>query len=61
MIVEPSFWGNYNGYFFESFSETDFNAQVREVKFVHDNESKSFYGVLPGLHFQKPPYYRASL
>ena len=56
VIIEPKVFGDHRGYFFESFSERDFNAQVREVKFVQDNESKSCYGVLRGLHFQKPPY-----
>ena len=56
VIVEPRVFGDHRGYFFESFSERDFNAQVREVKFVQDNESKACYGVLRGLHFQKPPH-----
>lgn len=46
---------------FESFSERDFNAQVRTVRFVQDNESKSSYGVLRGLHFQKPPFAQSKL
>ena len=53
VIIEPRVFGDHRGYFFESFSERKFNAQVREVKFVQDNESKSCYGVLRGLHFQK--------
>ena len=53
VIVEPRVFGDNRGYFFESFSERDFAANVREVKFVQDNESKSCYGVLRGLHFQK--------
>ena len=53
VIVEPKVFGDHRGYFFESFSERDFAANVREVKFVQDNESKSCYGVLRGLHFQK--------
>ena len=56
VIIEPRLFRDGRGYFFESYSEKDFNAQVREVRFVQDNESKSSYGVLRGLHFQKPPY-----
>lgn len=61
VIIEPKVFGDHRGYFFESFSERDFNAQVRKVKFVQDNESKSCYGVLRGLHFQKPPYAQSKL
>ena len=61
VIIEPKVFGDHRGYFFESFSERDFNQQVREVKFVQDNESKSCYGVLRGLHFQKTPYAQSKL
>ena len=61
VIIEPKVFGDHRGYFFESFSERDFNAQVRDVKFVQDNESKSCYGVLRGLHFQKPPHAQSKL
>lgn len=61
VIIEPKVFGDHRGYFFESFSERDFNAQVREVRFVQDNESRSSYGVLRGLHFQKPPYAQSKL
>lgn len=61
VIIEPNVFGDHRGYFFESFSERDFHAQVREVKFVQDNESKSSYGVLRGLHFQKPPHAQSKL
>lgn len=61
VIIEPRVFGDHRGYFFESFSERDFNSQVREVRFVQDNESKSCYGVLRGLHFQKPPYAQSKL
>lgn len=53
VIVEPKIFGDDRGYFFESWSRRDFDAQVRPVQFVQDNESKSRYGVLRGLHFQK--------
>ena len=61
VIIEPKVLGDHRGYFFESFSERDFNSQVRKVKFVQDNESKSCYGVLRGLHFQKPPHAQSKL
>ncbi len=61
VIVEPRIFTDARGYFFESWSERDFCAQVRRVKFVQDNESKSSYGVLRGLHFQKPPYAQSKL
>ena len=61
VIVEPRVFGDSRGYFFESFSERDFASQVREVRFVQDNESKSCYGVLRGLHFQKPPHAQSKL
>lgn len=61
VIIEPRIFADDRGYFFESFSERDFNAQVRTVHFVQDNESRSCYGVLRGLHFQKPPYAQSKL
>lgn len=61
VIIKPRIFTDERGYFFESFSERDFNAQVRPVKFVQDNESKSSYGVLRGLHFQKAPYAQSKL
>lgn len=61
VIIEPRLFKDDRGYFFESFSERDFNTQVRTVKFVQDNESKSCYGVLRGLHFQKPPFAQSKL
>ena len=53
VIVEPKVFGDERGYFLESWNESDFNKFVRPVNFVQDNESKSCYGVLRGLHFQK--------
>lgn len=61
VIIEPRIFNDDRGYFFESFSERDFFANVREVHFVQDNESKSSYGVLRGLHFQKPPFAQSKL
>lgn len=53
VIIEPNVFGDERGYFFESWSQRDFDSLVRPVRFVQDNESKSRYGVLRGLHFQK--------
>ena len=53
VIIEPDVFGDARGYFFESYSQKRFDEQVRPIKFVQDNESKSRYGVLRGLHFQK--------
>ena len=61
VIVEPKIFGDQRGYFFEAYSERQFNAAVREVSFVQDNQSKSSYGVVRGLHFQKPPYVQSKL
>lgn len=61
VVIEPDIFGDERGYFFESFSEREFCSKVREVRFVQDNESKSRYGVLRGLHFQKPPYAQSKL
>ena len=61
VIIEPRIFNDERGYFFESFSQRDFNQEVREIHFVQDNESKSSYGVLRGLHFQKTPYAQSKL
>ena len=61
VIIEPRIFNDDRGYFFESFSQRDFEEQVRPIHFVQDNESKSSYGVLRGLHFQKPPYAQSKL
>lgn len=53
LILEPKVFGDARGYFMESWNQRDFEAAVRSVRFVQDNESKSRYGVLRGLHFQK--------
>ena len=49
------------GYFFESFSQREFEEKVRKINFVQDNESMSSYGVMRGLHFQRPPYTQSKL
>ncbi|WP_455614044.1 dTDP-4-dehydrorhamnose 3,5-epimerase [Bacteroides congonensis] len=61
VILEPHLFKDGRGYFFESFSQREFDEKVRKVNFVQDNESKSSYGVLRGLHFQKPPYTQSKL
>ena len=61
VIIEPKVFGDHRGYFFESFSQKDFCEKVRQVSFVQDNESKSSYGVVRGLHFQKPPHTQSKL
>ena len=61
VIIEPKVFGDNRGYFFESFSEREFCEKVCQVSFVQDNESKSCYGVVRGLHFQKPPFTQSKL
>lgn len=61
VIIEPRVFGDARGYFFESWSERDFAAAVRDINWVQDNESKSRYGVLRGLHFQKGRHSQSKL
>ena len=61
LIIEPRIFEDSRGYFFESFSQREFDEKVQPVKFVQDNESKSSYGVMRGLHFQRPPFTQAKL
>lgn len=61
VIIEPKVFGDSRGYFFESWSQKDFDEVVRPVKFVQDNESMSTYGVMRGLHFQAPPFTQSKL
>jgi len=62
LIIEPTVFGDERGYFFESFNEREFRRKTGlDVKFIQDNESKSRYGVLRGLHFQKAPFEQAKL
>ena len=53
VVIEPKVFGDSRGYFFEVFNEREFTEKVGSVRFVQDNESKSRYGVVRGLHFQK--------
>ena len=61
LIIEPRIFGDERGYFFEAFSQRDFNATVGNIEFVQDNESKSTYGVIRGLHFQQGEHSQSKL
>ena len=66
VIIEPRIFEDERGYFFESFSQREFDEKVvpilgNKVTFVQDNESKSSYGVMRGLHFQRPPFTQSKL
>ena len=73
LIIEPKIFEDSRGYFFESFSQREFDEKVlpllqtsaispqTSLRFVQDNESKSSYGVMRGLHFQRPPYTQSKL
>ena len=67
VIIEPRIFGDARGYFFESFSQREFDEKVaipqygKPIIFVQDNESMSSYGVMRGLHFQRPPFTQSKL
>lgn len=66
LIIEPKVFGDKRGYFFESFSQREFDQKVapilgHAINFVQDNESMSSYGVMRGLHFQRPPFTQSKL
>ncbi len=61
LVLEPKVFNDARGYFFESYNERDFNTLVGNVNFIQDNESRSQYGVLRGLHFQKGEHSQAKL
>ena len=61
VIIEPKIFKDARGYFFESFSQREFDEKVRKINFVQDNESMSGYGVMRGLHFQLPPFTQSKL
>ena len=61
VIIEPKVFKDARGYFFESFSQREFEEKVRKINFVQDNESFSSYGVMRGLHFQRPPFTQSKL
>jgi dTDP-4-dehydrorhamnose 3,5-epimerase len=61
LIIEPRVFNDSRGYFYESFSQREFDEMVCKTLFVQDNQSCSSYGVIRGLHFQKPPYAQSKL
>ena len=61
VIVEPRVFNDARGYFFEAWKQEEFNASVQPVQFIQDNESRSSYGVLRGLHYQKGEWSQAKL
>ena len=61
VIIEPRLFADERGYFFESYSKKEFDEKVRQVNFVQDNESCSSYGVMRGLHFQRPPFTQSKI
>jgi dTDP-4-dehydrorhamnose 3,5-epimerase len=66
LIIEPKVFSDARGYFFESFSQREFDEKVapilgHSINFIQDNESMSSYGVMRGLHFQRPPYTQSKL
>lgn len=61
MIITPTVYADDRGYFMESFQEIFINQNFHPIKFIQDNESKSYYGVLRGLHFQQPPFEQTKL
>lgn len=60
-IIEPKVFNDARGYFFEAWKKEDFEQHIGKVEFVQDNESKSSYGVLRGLHYQKGDCSQAKL
>ncbi len=60
-IIKPRIFEDNRGYFFESFRDDLFRKNVGDITFVQDNESKSSYGVLRGLHYQLPPFEQSKL
>lgn len=61
VIIEPRIFKDDRGYFYESYSQKEFDEKVRPVRFVQDNQSMSSYGVLRGLHFQKGEHAQSKL
>ena len=61
LILEPRMFKDERGYFYESFSQREFEENVCRTTFVQDNQSMSVYGVVRGLHFQKPPFCQSKL
>lgn len=66
LIVEPRVFKDARGYFFESYSQREFDEKIsailgHPIRFVQDNESMSSYGVMRGLHYQRMPYTQSKL
>lgn len=61
VVLSPKTYEDERGYFMESYKEQFIKDHFPEIKFIQDNESKSSYGVLRGLHFQKPPFAQTKL
>ena len=61
VIIEPRIFKDARGYFFESFSQKEFDEKVMPINFVQDNESMSTRGVMRGLHYQRMPYTQSKL
>ena len=61
VIIEPRIFKDERGYFYESFSQREFDEKVMPVRFVQDNESMSVKNVIRGLHYQKMPYTQSKL
>lgn len=61
VIIEPTVFEDDRGYFFESYRYEEFEEHIGQLTFVQDNESKSSYGVLRGLHYQLPPFAQSKL
>lgn len=60
-VIEPKKFGDARGYFMETYRQDLFEKHIGKINFVQDNESRSSYGVLRGLHFQKGEYSQAKL
>lgn len=61
VVIEPEVFGDSRGYFMESYSEREFDSKVAPIRFVQDNISRSRYGVVRGLHYQREPYAQSKL
>lgn len=61
VVIKPCVFTDSRGYFFESYSKREFDEKVRPINFVQDNESCSSYGIMRGLHFQRPPFAQSKL
>lgn len=61
IIVEPKIFSDSRGYFFETYVEKRYIENGIKVDFIQDNESKSSYGVIRGLHYQTPPFAQSKL